>query len=96
MWNEYKLDADCILLGEGEGHALFSHSDLRIVQRLQRPGIIIFVHGVNSDGEWYEQAEAGLWRAQQALQGPALQCLVKFMVGRRVTPQQLFQFPARY
>lgn len=60
MWNEYKLDADCILLGEGEGHALFSHSDLRIVQRLQRPGIIIFVHGVNSDGEWYEQAEAGL------------------------------------
>ncbi len=24
------------------------------------PGIIIFVHGVNSDGEWYEQTEEGL------------------------------------
>ncbi len=26
------------------------------------PGIIIFVHGVNSDGEWYDAAEAGLLR----------------------------------
>lgn len=24
------------------------------------PGVIIFVHGVNSDGEWFEQAEQGL------------------------------------
>ncbi|MDR5792900.1 hypothetical protein QCE49_05855 [Caballeronia sp. LZ008] len=24
------------------------------------PGVIIFVHGVNSEGEWYENAEAGL------------------------------------
>jgi len=60
MWNEFKLDTDCILLGEADSHALFSHGDLRIVQRLQRPGMIIFVHGVNSDGEWYEAAEAGL------------------------------------
>lgn len=26
------------------------------------PGIVIFVHGVNSDGEWYEAAEQGLIR----------------------------------
>lgn len=26
----------------------------------QQPGIIIFVHGVNSEGEWYESAESGL------------------------------------
>lgn len=27
-----------------------------------QPGIIIFVHGVNSDGEWYQAAEEGLLR----------------------------------
>ena len=27
---------------------------------LPLPGVIIFVHGVNSDGEWYEAAERGL------------------------------------
>ena len=26
------------------------------------PGIVIFVHGVNSDGEWYDAAEEGLIR----------------------------------
>lgn len=25
-----------------------------------QPGLVIFVHGVNSDGEWYEEAEKGL------------------------------------
>ncbi len=39
---------------------LFSHALLQAVTRLPRPGIVIFVHGVNSDGEWYEQAEQGL------------------------------------
>lgn len=24
------------------------------------PGIVIFVHGVNADGEWYRAAEEGL------------------------------------
>jgi len=24
------------------------------------PGITIFVHGVNSDGEWYSEAEEGI------------------------------------
>ncbi|MBB5366527.1 MULTISPECIES: hypothetical protein [unclassified Janthinobacterium] len=60
MWTDDKPEADCILLAEPEGHTLFSHSLLDAVKRLPRPGIIIFVHGVNSDGEWYEQAEQGL------------------------------------
>ena len=54
------LDTNCILLAEAEGTTLFSHALLHAVTRLPRPGIIIFVHGVNSDGEWYEQAEQGL------------------------------------
>lgn len=35
-------------------------SDTSRVDTHHLPGIIIFVHGVNSDGEWYEQAEQGL------------------------------------
>ncbi|WP_432432343.1 T6SS effector phospholipase Tle3 domain-containing protein [Janthinobacterium lividum] len=54
------LDSNCILLAEAEGTTLFSYALLKAVTRLPRPGIIIFVHGVNSDGEWYEQAEQGL------------------------------------
>jgi hypothetical protein len=30
------------------------------VAQLPLPGIVIFVHGVNSDGEWYKAAEEGL------------------------------------
>ena len=54
------LDTNCILLAEAEGTTLFSHALLKAVTRLPRPGIIIFVHGVNSDGEWYDQTEQGL------------------------------------
>ena len=54
------LATNWILLAEAEGTALFSHALLQAVTRLPRPGIVIFVHGVNSDGEWYEQAEQGL------------------------------------
>ena len=54
------LDNNYILLAEAEGTTLFSHALLHAVTRLPRPGIIIFVHGVNSDGEWYEQVEQGL------------------------------------
>jgi len=35
-------------------------SDITAVEQLPLPGVIIFVHGVNSDGEWYEAAEEGL------------------------------------
>jgi len=33
------------------------------------PGIIIFVHGVNSDGEWYDAAEQGLIKGLNARLG---------------------------
>lgn len=35
---------------------------LTAVDRRDLPGIVIFVHGVNSDGEWFEAAEEGLLR----------------------------------
>ena len=31
-----------------------------VITQLPLPGIVIFVHGVNSDGEWYQQTEEGL------------------------------------
>jgi hypothetical protein len=34
--------------------------DLPIPIRLYLPGVVILVHGVNSDGEWYEATERGL------------------------------------
>lgn len=37
-----------------------NHSVVDVPLQMQLPGIVIFVHGVNSDGEWYEQAEQGL------------------------------------
>ncbi|MET3116500.1 hypothetical protein AAKU64_000706 [Undibacterium sp. GrIS 1.8] len=39
------------------------------VEMLHQPGIIIFVHGVNSDGEWYEAAERGLLKGLSARLG---------------------------
>ncbi|WP_229503013.1 T6SS effector phospholipase Tle3 domain-containing protein [Pseudoduganella guangdongensis] len=35
-------------------------SEAKFTSKLPLPGVIIFVHGVNSDGEWYEAAEEGL------------------------------------
>lgn len=47
------VDGDTSSLKKGwSPHDLFS--------RLPLPGVYIFVHGVNSDGEWFEQAEEGL------------------------------------
>lgn len=55
------------------------HGDKRVVDTLPLPGVVIFVHGVNSDGEWYDAAEDGLCeglntrlarqKAQMAVQG---------------------------
>jgi pimeloyl-ACP methyl ester carboxylesterase len=44
------------------GPLLLNGGCLDLVLRLPLPGIVIFVHGVNSDGEWYEQSELGLCR----------------------------------
>ncbi|MGK5077571.1 T6SS effector phospholipase Tle3 domain-containing protein [Janthinobacterium sp. HLX7-2] len=49
-----------LVVGMAEGTTLFSHCLLDCLQQMPSPGIIIFVHGVNSDGEWYRAAEEGL------------------------------------
>ncbi|WP_317205722.1 DUF3274 domain-containing protein [Janthinobacterium sp.] len=49
-----------ILVGTHTGPVLFNEQYLDVVQQMSLPGIIIFVHGVNSDGEWYSQTEDGL------------------------------------
>ena len=36
------------------------HGERLVPCRLPLPGVVIFVHGVNSDGEWYDDAEQGL------------------------------------
>jgi hypothetical protein len=48
------------ILGENSGIVFLSPKYLDVVMQLPLPGIVIFVHGVNSDGEWYGQAEQGL------------------------------------
>ncbi len=53
-------DPSHIMVGKAGGICLFNKSDLDVLMQLPLPGIVIFVHGVNSDGEWYSQAEEGL------------------------------------
>ena len=53
-------DPEIDILGQFSCNANFQSSDRDTLQQLPLPGIVIFVHGVNSDGEWYEQAEQGL------------------------------------
>ncbi|MBS0372932.1 MAG: DUF3274 domain-containing protein [Proteobacteria bacterium] len=57
-----------------------SHSNKKIPNPLPLPGVVIFVHGVNSDGEWFDASEEGLCKGlnkrlarqseQLACQGP--------------------------
>jgi pimeloyl-ACP methyl ester carboxylesterase len=47
-------------VAEGLGLHLFNHSPLYNVKQMPLPGVVIFVHGVNSDGEWFAAAEEGL------------------------------------
>jgi len=55
------LDAPgTIVVGEGCGTTFLMSKCLDVIVQLPLPGIVIFVHGVNSDGEWYAQAEEGL------------------------------------
>jgi len=48
------------ILGCNTGTVCLSPKHLDVIMQLPLPGIVIFVHGVNSDGEWYGQAEEGL------------------------------------
>lgn len=53
-------DPKNIVVGRKTGITLLNHDYLDVLMRLPLPGIVIFVHGVNSDGEWYTEAEKGL------------------------------------
>jgi len=50
--------------GTPYAYSMISHKNIKIRAEvrppLQLPGLIIFVHGVNSEGEWYNNAEAAL------------------------------------
>ncbi|WP_333992060.1 hypothetical protein [Burkholderia orbicola] len=47
-------------VGGGLGTTLFNRNDLECVMQMPLPGVVIFVHGVNSEGEWFKEAEKGL------------------------------------
>ena len=47
-------------IAEGNALLLPDKSDRDVLQKLPLPGVVIFVHGVNSDGEWFEATERGL------------------------------------
>uniref|UniRef100_UPI00384ED84A T6SS effector phospholipase Tle3 domain-containing protein n=1 Tax=Burkholderia cepacia TaxID=292 RepID=UPI00384ED84A len=50
-----------VVVGRAEGPMLFDKDKRLIcVKQLPLPGIVIFVHGVNSEGEWYKASEEGL------------------------------------
>jgi pimeloyl-ACP methyl ester carboxylesterase len=49
------------IMGDGPGITFINHDKpLTLIQQMPLPGIVIFVHGVNSDGEWYTPCEKGL------------------------------------
>ncbi|WP_322089555.1 hypothetical protein [Burkholderia sp. BCC1999] len=53
-------DASQTSVGGGAGTTLFNRNDLECVMQMPLPGVVIFVHGVNSEGEWFKEAEKGL------------------------------------
>jgi len=55
-----------LVVGKFSGTSLFCHSLLDCLQQMPSPGIVIFVHGVNSEGEWYGAAEEGLCKGLNA------------------------------
>ena len=56
-----KDDPNQIIFGQKTGIALLSKMDFLDMHAAPPiPGVVIFVHGVNSDGEWYTETELGL------------------------------------
>lgn len=50
-----------VVVAQGQGPAIFDwQSKLLCIKQMPLPGVVIFVHGVNSEGEWFEPAEDGL------------------------------------
>lgn len=47
-------------VGKGLGIHLFDKPKMVHPKQMPLPGVVIFVHGVNSEGEWFAAAEAGL------------------------------------
>jgi pimeloyl-ACP methyl ester carboxylesterase len=55
------LDTPRVQVGSAEGTTLTDPDKALVcIKKLPLPGIVIFVHGVNSDGEWFTAAEEGL------------------------------------
>ncbi|WP_196482743.1 DUF3274 domain-containing protein [Burkholderia stagnalis] len=56
-----KQEPPVIVMAQGEGPAVFDlQSRMICAKQLPLPGVVIFVHGVNSEGEWFKGAESGL------------------------------------
>ncbi|WP_426336421.1 hypothetical protein ACN9MY_27640 [Pseudoduganella sp. R-31] len=49
-----------LIVGAKSGVCLVDPKHLDVIAQMPLPGITIFVHGVNSDGEWYTQTEDGI------------------------------------
>lgn len=63
-------NAPRVLVSSTRGVMLFNpDTPLICVKQMPLPGIVIFVHGVNSDGEWYTASEEGLCRGLNARLG---------------------------
>lgn len=53
-------DPSNLIVGAKSGVCLVDPKHLDVIAQMPLPGITIFVHGVNSDGEWYTQTEEGI------------------------------------
>jgi pimeloyl-ACP methyl ester carboxylesterase len=54
-------DPTNLISGDGTGVVFLDHDKpMILIEQMPLPGIVIFVHGVNSDGEWYTPCEKGL------------------------------------
>lgn len=49
-----------ILVGGGLGMMLFNCNDFECVMQMLLLGVVIFVYGVNLEGEWFQEVEKGL------------------------------------
>lgn len=58
--NGLLTDPSQVMVAKKGGVCYFNKSALEVIMQMPLPGIVIFVHGVNSDGEWYSETEAGL------------------------------------
>ncbi|WP_323119487.1 T6SS effector phospholipase Tle3 domain-containing protein [Burkholderia alba] len=52
--------SDRYLVASGNGATLLNQAKLLCILQMPLPGVVIFVHGVNSEGEWFEASEEGL------------------------------------